>query len=79
MGIEKTYIHGYYVKYDPSDSVISYGISYLRNDLDSEEASVFFDFAKRKGKAKFEDDNEYQFTLKYDPSDYYYSLEKRNY
>jgi hypothetical protein len=79
MPTEKTYIHGHYVKYDSSDSVVSYGVSYLRYDLDSEEARVFFDFAKRNGKAKFEDDNEYQFTLKYDPSDYYYEIEKRDY
>lgn len=73
------YVHNYYVQYDNADATINYALSYLQSDLDSEEASVFFDAAKKRGKAKFEDDYENQFTLTYDYSTYVYTLTKRDY
>ena len=39
------------------------GIKYLRDDLDSLERRVFFDQAKMRGEAPFEDDEDRQFTL----------------
>lgn len=77
--METIYIHGYKVQYDPLDPIIEYAISYLESDLDREEASVFFIAAKQIGKAKFENDYDYQFTLSYDPYTYVYNLTKRDY
>ena len=47
------------------------GIDYLLNDLDSNEARVFFDQAKSKGTADFEDDQEGQYTLNYKNGKYF--------
>ena len=55
-------IHGFKVKYEDNAKV---GIDYLLYDLDSEEARVFFNQAKLKKYAKFEDDQDRQFTLSY--------------
>lgn len=60
--VEKTNIHGFPVHYEKNAYE---GISYLRDDLDLEEARVFFDQAKLKGFAKFEDDEDRQYTLFY--------------
>lgn len=55
-------IHGFKVKYEDNARA---GIDYLLYDLDSEEARVFFSQAKLKKYAKFEDDQDRQFTLSY--------------
>ena len=47
------------------------GINYLQHDLDSNESKVFFDQAKIKGKADFEDDRDGQFTLDYQNNKYF--------
>ncbi len=39
------------------------GIRYLRDDLDYKEAKVFFDQARIRGSAEFEDDKDRQYTL----------------
>ena len=61
-------IHGLKVRYEEN---AKQGIDYLRYDLDKEEATVFFDQAKEKGYAKFEDDEDRQFTLAFNPDDTY--------
>lgn len=54
--------HGFTITYEDN----SYeGVKYLRDDLDSEEARVFFDQARMRGYAKFEDDDDRQYTLFY--------------
>ncbi|MFH1749916.1 MAG: hypothetical protein ABH837_03440 [bacterium] len=47
------------------------GIDYLQYDLDSSESRVFFDQARIRGKADFEDDKEGQFTLDYQNNKYF--------
>ncbi len=46
------------------------GIGHLRDDLDSEEARVFFDQARQRGSAEFEDDEGRQYTLIYQNGSY---------
>lgn len=55
-------VYGYKVKYEENAKM---GIRYLAEDLDRKEAQVFFDQARLKGEAPFEDDQERQFTLIY--------------
>lgn len=59
---QKTTIHGFQVEYEENGYE---GIRYLREDLDYNEARVFFDQAKLKGSAGFEDDQDRQYTLVY--------------
>lgn len=66
-------VHGFKV-FGASDA--EYGINYLDHDLDYEEAKVFFRTARYMGKAKFEDDHERNYTLKYN-GDGTYTVEKR--
>lgn len=60
--IQKASIHGFPIVYDEKTKA---GMEYLRDDLDFTEARVFFDAARAKGSANFEDDNDRQFTLAY--------------
>jgi len=69
---EKTTIHSFSVFYE--QNAID-GIRYLRDDLDFNEARVFFDQAKAKGFAQFEDDEDRQYTLFY--RDGVYTLTRR--
>jgi len=62
MAVYSTSIHGHTVKYDDESK---HGMSYLKNDLSGSEGRVFFDEAKRRGFAEFEDDEDRQFTLVY--------------
>lgn len=55
-------IHGFRVKYEDNART---GRDYLLYDLDREEAWVFFEHARTKKYAKFEDDREGQYTLSY--------------
>lgn len=64
---EKTAIHGFSVIYEKNAIE---GIRYLRDDLDFEEARVFFDQARTKGFAEFEDDEDRQYTLFYKGGSY---------
>jgi len=62
--MEKTiYIKGHKVKHNDD---VRGGIDYLSYDLDEQESRVFFDQAKAKKFAEFEDDHEGQYTLTYD-------------
>jgi len=58
----KTIVHGFPVVYEEN---VSAGIRYLRDDLDYQEARVFFDQARQRGSAQFEDDTDRQYTLFY--------------
>lgn len=58
-------IHGF--KVEASDDDYS-AVTYLRDCLDYNEAIVFFDYAKLKGKADFENRDGYDFSLLYDSS-----------
>lgn len=60
--MQKTTIHGFSVSYEDNAAG---GISHLRDDLDYNETKVFFDQARARGSAQFEDDEERQFTLTY--------------
>lgn len=64
---EKTIVHGFSVIYE--QNAIE-GIRYLRDDLDFEEARIFFDQARLKGFAQFEDDEDRQYTLLYKEGSY---------
>lgn len=59
---EKTNIRGFPVTYEKNAIE---GVRYLRDDLDFEEARVFFDQARQRGSAQFEDDEDRQYTLFY--------------
>jgi hypothetical protein len=69
---EKTNVHGFTVNYETNAYE---GIRYLRDDLDFEEARVFFDQARLRGFAQFEDDQDRQYTLYY--RDGIYTLARR--
>lgn len=64
---EKESIHGFTVAYEKNAVE---GIEYLRDDLDSAEARVFFDQARQRGSAQFEDDEDRQYTLLYQNGNY---------
>lgn len=52
------------------------GVRYLLYDLDRDEAKVFFDQARQRKSAEFEDDKEGQYNLLYNPNGSY-TLTKR--
>lgn len=62
-----TNVHGFTVVYEENARP---GVDYLMSDLDSNEARVFFDQARLKGSAPFEDDSERQYTLIYQGGSY---------
>lgn len=64
---KKTNIHGFTVQYEENAEG---GIRYLRDDLSGSEARVFFDQARMRGSAEFEDDGDRQFTLSYSNGTY---------
>lgn len=72
--MKKIYIYGFKTKYEDSAKA---GTDYLLYDLDREESKVFFNQARAKKYAKFEDDDERQFTLNYNP-DGTYTLIRRD-
>lgn len=64
---ERTAVHGFWVTYEQN----AYdGIKYLRDDLKMEETRVFFDQARVRGSAQFEDDHDRQFTVLYHSGNY---------
>ena len=74
MAIQKTNIHGFIVEYEDN---VKAGIEYLKYDLDFNEAKVFFDAARRDGKADFEDDEDRDWRLIYNRSKGNYTLVRR--
>lgn len=71
--VKNTRIHGHKVMYEEDSKK---ALDYLRNDLSSQEARVFFDQARSKGSAQFEDDEDRNFTLIY--RDGVYILNRRD-
>ena len=71
--MKETYIHGCKVKYE--DNAYS-GVDYLKNDLDSKEASVFFNEARRRSSVPFEDDDVRDFILSRNSDGSYYLRKK---
>ena len=65
--IQKADIHGHSVAHEENSIE---GVHYLRDGLDGEEARVFFDQARSRGSAEFEDHADRQFTLIYQNSAY---------
>lgn len=55
-------IHGFFINYDEKDYA---AIRYLRDDLQTPEVKVFFDQARARGKAPFEDNYEHKFLITY--------------
>jgi hypothetical protein len=55
-------IHGFITNYNEEGMP---AVRYLRYDLQPEEARVFYDQARAKGQADFEDEYENNFTLVY--------------
>lgn len=60
--MNKASIHGFPLLYD---NVSADGMRYLRDNLDYEEARVFFDQSRERGSCKFEDANDRKFILSY--------------
>jgi hypothetical protein len=71
--MKEIFIHGFKTKYEENAKE---GMKYLLYDLDREEARVFFDQARLRKRAKFEDDQDRQFTLIYN-QDGTYTLLRR--
>lgn len=71
--MKQTYIHSYKVMYEENAQP---GVYYLQTDLNTQEARPFFDEARAKRKAFFEDDNERHFILTHN-SDGSYLLERK--
>ncbi|MFA5386550.1 MAG: hypothetical protein WC297_02730 [Candidatus Paceibacterota bacterium] len=72
--MKQTYIHNYKVMYEENAQP---GVYYLQADLNTQEAKPFFDEARNKRIAVFEDDNERHFILTHN-SDGSYSLERKS-
>ncbi len=59
---QKTTVYNFSVIYEENAKE---GIRYLREDLDFDEARVFFDQARTRGSAELEDDEDRQYSLFY--------------
>jgi len=70
--MEKITVHGFYIYYNKEDMV---GVRYLWEDLDYNEAKVFFDHARNYGESQFEDKFDHQFTITH--KDGMYTLARR--
>lgn len=60
---KRTSIHGFWVNYEDNAHE---ALKRLRDDLSRDEAKVYFEQARLKGSAQFEDDYDRQFTLFYE-------------
>lgn len=67
-------IHGFSVKYLENGRP---ALSYLKFDLQAEEARTIFDAARANGQAAFEDEREGQYTLVYNRGENTYTIVKR--
>ena len=68
MALRKTIVHGTTVYFEDNAKA---GVEHLAYDLQFEEAAVFFRHARSRGSTQFEDDQERQFTLIYNPNGTY--------
>ncbi len=55
-----TDVHGVRIRYDKTTE---HGVYYLKNDLSANEARVIIEYAKMRGSAEFEDDQDRNYTL----------------
>ena len=72
--MQEMYIRGHKVKYEDD---VREGVNYLDNHLDENESKVFFDEAKLRKMAEFEDYHQWNYTLTYEENDGSYTLVKR--
>jgi len=72
--VKEIFIKGLKVKYEESEQA---AVNYLLYDLDTHEVKVFFDEAKMRKYAEFEDDKEGQYTLSYNQDGSYTLLRRR--
>ena len=75
--LKKELIRDHYVSYESEEKNILYGVRHLKETLSQEEAKVFFDQARQKKSAQFEDKNRYQFTLIYQQEGNYLLLSRK--
>jgi cellobiose phosphorylase len=73
--MQETYIHSFKDRHEENAQG---GIVYLRDHLDAKEAKVFFDEARRKKSANFEDQQGKNYTLSFDSYNTY-TLVRRPY
>ncbi len=74
MSIKDRDVHGHKVS---GEDDAKEGINYLDHDIQYKEAEVFFDQARQKGLAQFEDDQGRNYTLIYN-KDGTYRIERRS-
>lgn len=74
MEIKKEKVYGFLVRFEQD---LREGIRYLSDDLQEEEAKTLFDAARLRGNAKFEDDEDRDWTLTYIRGDNSYVLTLR--
>lgn len=60
-------VHGFWVSYE--DNAYE-GLKHLRDDLSRDEAKVYFEQARAKKSAQFEDDYDRQFSILYEKGSY---------
>jgi hypothetical protein len=73
--MQESIVHGFKVKYEENAAE---GIKYLRDDLDSQESRVFFEQARAKKFAEFEDDDDREFTLERNVDGTYVLIRRNN-
>jgi len=72
--MDKQNIYGYWVVYEKE---MVQGIRYLKYDLQREEARTLFEAAKDQGDAEFEDDDDRDWSLRYNRGENSYTLFRR--
>lgn len=68
-------VHGHNVWYTED---AKHGVEYLDNDLDYQEAEVFFRDAKLRGESRFEDDKDRNYALVYTNGKYTLAFRKES-
>jgi hypothetical protein len=74
MAVKKEQVHGFWLVFEEE---LRDGVRYLRDDLQYKEAKTIFDAARLDGTAEFEDDQDRDWTLIYNPRDGTYTLIRR--
>jgi len=72
---KRIFLDGFYLNY-PATDIAYRGVKYLRDDLSGDETKVFFNQARVKGAADFEDEHERNYRIIYKSG--IYSLELRS-
>ena len=74
MAVKKEQIHGFWLIFEEE---LRDGIRHLRDDLQYKEAKTLFDSARLTGVAEFEDDQDRDWSLIYNPQDRTFTLIRR--